>query len=79
MTDKEARCRHERVLLGIHDAFVAGDFEELGKLLESPRWFDEDLPADLGGGHALVYAIYWSQPDFVARLIDPGLTPYRID
>lgn len=72
MTSDEERCRRERVLVAIHAAFVAGDFDALTEALESSRWFDEDLPDDFGGGHALVYAIYWSQPDFIARLIDEG-------
>jgi uncharacterized protein len=72
MTSEDERCRREQILLAIHEAFIAGDFDKLGELLESPHWFDEDLPDDFGGGHALVYAIYWSQPDFVSRMIDAG-------
>lgn len=72
MTTKDERRRRERMLLGIHDGFVAGDFDALADLLGTPRWFDEDLPDDFGGGHALVYAIYWSQQDFIVRLIDAG-------
>jgi ankyrin repeat protein len=70
--DDDERCRRARVLLAIHDAFVAGDFDGLTNLLASPVWFKEELPADFGGGFALVYAIYWSSPAFVARLLDAG-------
>ena len=71
-SSEDERCRRGKVLLAIHDAFVAGDFDALAAALESPRWFDEDLPDDFGSGTALVYAIYWSQPAFVEQMIDAG-------
>lgn len=71
MTSEEQRRRHH-LLLALHDAFVAGDFHALGELLERPRWFDADLPDDFGGGHALVYAIYWSPLPLITRMIDAG-------
>lgn len=59
-------------MLALHQAFVAGDFDALGRLLPSRRWFDETLPDAFGGGHALVYAIYWSPLALIAAMIDAG-------
>jgi ankyrin repeat protein len=72
--NNEERQRQHRLFMTIQEGFVAGDFEGLTETLASPRWFDEDLPLDFGGGHALVYAIYWSPVPFIARMIDAGAT-----
>lgn len=56
----------------IHDGFVAGDAAILATALGSPRWFGAELPEAFGGGHALVYAIYWSPPAFIAWMIEAG-------
>lgn len=56
----------------IHDGFVAGDAVALAAALGEPRWFDAELPDAFAGGHALVYAIYWSPPAFVAWMIKAG-------
>jgi ankyrin repeat protein len=70
------RCERERLFLSIDDAFKAGDFAALGAALGgSPRWFDEDMPFELGLGHPLEYAIYWSPLAFIAELIDAGANP----
>jgi ankyrin repeat protein len=58
--------------VAIHDGFIAGNAAALSALLGDGRWFDSALPEDFGGGHALVYAIYWSQPAFIAWMIDAG-------
>ena len=58
--------------VAIHEAFVAGDAVALAAILRSPRWFDAELPEAFGGGHALVYAIYWSPPAFVEWMIEAG-------
>lgn len=71
MTSEEQRRRHQQ-LLALHEAFVAGDFDALGELLARPRWVDESLPDDFGGGHALVYAIYWSPLPLIARMLEAG-------
>ncbi len=70
--DEEERCRKHRLFIAIHEGFVAGDFDALAAALGSPRWFDEELPDEFAGGHALVYAIYWSPVPFIARMIDAG-------
>lgn len=58
--------------IAIHDGFVAGDAAALAAALGEPRWFDAELPDAFAGGHALVYAIYWSPPAFVAWMIKAG-------
>lgn len=57
--------------VAIHDGFVAGDAAALSKLL-GERWFAKPLPDEFGGGTALVYAIYWSTPAFIASMIEAG-------
>lgn len=72
----EDRCERDRLFKAIDDAFKAGDFEALGTALSgSPRWFDERMPFELGLGHPLEYAIYWSPLAFVAALLDAGSSP----
>lgn len=58
--------------IAIHDGFVAGDAAALAAALGDPRWFEAELPEAVAGGHALVYAIYWSPPAFVAWMIEAG-------
>nr|WP_246682682.1 ankyrin repeat domain-containing protein [Mesorhizobium sp. B3-2-1] len=72
----EDRCERHRLFKAIDDAFKAGDFVGLGKALGgSPGWFDERMPFELGLGHPLEYAIYWSPLAFVAALLDAGSSP----
>ncbi|WP_208695410.1 MULTISPECIES: ankyrin repeat domain-containing protein [unclassified Mesorhizobium] len=75
----EDRCERHRLFKAIDDAFKAGDFDALGKALgNSPRWFDERMPFELGLGHPLEYAIYWSPVGFISTLLDAGTDPnYR--
>ncbi|CDX11247.1 conserved hypothetical protein [Mesorhizobium sp. ORS 3324] len=68
-------ARH-RLFKAIDDAFKAGDFEGLGKALgDSARWFDERMPFELGLGHPLEYAIYWSPIAFIATLLGADSNP----
>jgi len=72
----EDRCERAKLFKAIDDAFKAGDFETLGKALGgSGRWFDEKMPFELGLGHPLEYAIYWSPTAFVTALLDAGSSP----
>ncbi|MBZ9671119.1 ankyrin repeat domain-containing protein [Mesorhizobium sp. ES1-3] len=72
----EDRCEPHRLFKAIDDAFKAGDFVGLGKALGgSPGWFDERMPFELGLGHPLEYAIYWSPLAFIATLIEAGSSP----
>ena len=72
----KGRCERHKLLKAIDDAFKAGDFESLGKALGgSARWFDEKMPFELGLGHPLEYAIYWSPLTFVSALIGAGSNP----
>jgi len=72
----EDRCERAKLFKAIDDAFKAGDFETLGKALGgSQRWFDERMPFDLGLGHPLEYAIYWSPAAFITVLLDAGSNP----
>ncbi|QND60061.1 ankyrin repeat domain-containing protein [Mesorhizobium huakuii] len=72
----EDRCERHRLFKAIDDAFKAGDFEGLGKALGgSPGWFDERMPFELGLGHPLEYAIYWSPVRFISTLLDAGSDP----
>lgn len=72
----EDRCERHRLFKAIDDAFKAGDFEGLGVALgSSPRWFDERMPFELGLGHPLEYAIYWSPAGFISTLLDAGSDP----
>jgi hypothetical protein len=76
----EDRCERERLYRAIDDAFKAGDFATLGAALGgAPRWFDEVMPFELGLGHPLEYAIYWSPVDFIATLIEAGSNPNYVD
>ena len=69
----EDRCERHRLFKAIDDAFKAGDFEALGRALgNAPRWFNEEMPFELGLGHPLEYAIYWSPLDFIEALIAAG-------
>ena len=58
--------------IAIHAGFVAGDAAALSAALGDARWFNAELPDAFGGGHALVYAIYWSPPGFVSWMIEAG-------
>ncbi|MDX8480962.1 ankyrin repeat domain-containing protein [Mesorhizobium sp. VK24D] len=70
------RCERHLLFKAIDDAFKAGDFEALGKALGgSARWFDERMPFELGLGHPLEYAIYWSPIALIATLLDAGSNP----
>jgi len=72
----EDRCERHRLFKAIDDAFKAGDFEALGAALGgSPRWFDERMPFELGLGHPLEYAIYWSPVGFISTLLGAGSDP----
>ncbi|TPJ42522.1 ankyrin repeat domain-containing protein [Mesorhizobium sp. B2-5-13] len=72
----EDRCERHRLFKAIDDAFKAGDFGALGTALGgSGGWFDEHMPFELGLGHPLEYAIYWSPLAFVAMLIEAGSSP----
>jgi uncharacterized protein len=74
------RCERHRLFKAIDDAFRAGDFQGLGAALGgSPRWFNEQMPVDLGLGHPLEYAIYWSPLPFIDQLIDAGSDPNYVD
>ncbi len=66
-------CARHRLFQAIDDAFKAGDFAALGAALGgSPRWFDEHMPFELGLGHPLEYAIYWSPFSFIRELLSAG-------
>lgn len=72
----EDRCERHRLFKAIDDAFKTGDFEALGAALgNAPRWFDERMPFDLGLGHPLEYAIYWSPVEFISALLEAGSNP----
>ncbi len=69
----EDNCERYRLFRAIDDAFKAGDPEALKMALgNSPRWFDEPMPFELGLGHPLEYAIYWSPLGFIETLIALG-------
>jgi hypothetical protein len=69
----EDRCERHRLFQAIDSSFKAGDFDRLAQALGgSPRWFDEPMPFELGLGHPLEYAIYWSPLAFIERLIEAG-------
>jgi ankyrin repeat protein len=69
----EDRCERAGLSRAIHEAFAAGDFEALGRVLGgAPRWFDERMPFELGLGHPLEHAIYWSPYELVERLLGAG-------
>ena len=69
----EGRCERHRLFQAIDSLFKAGDFDGLAQALGgSPRWFDEPMPFEFGLGHPLEYAIYWSPPTFIERLIEAG-------
>ncbi|WP_217570427.1 ankyrin repeat domain-containing protein [Mesorhizobium sp. GbtcB19] len=70
------RCERHRLFKAIDDAFKAGDFAALGVALGgSTRWFDERMPFELGLGHPLEYATYWSPTAFISALLDAGSNP----
>ncbi|PBB96338.1 MULTISPECIES: ankyrin repeat domain-containing protein [unclassified Mesorhizobium] len=72
----DERCERAKLFQAIDDAFKAGDFDGLGKALgSSARWYDERMPFELGLGHPLEYAIYWSPTGFIATLLDAGSNP----
>jgi uncharacterized protein len=72
----EDRCERHRLFKAIDDAFKAGNFEDLGRALGgSCRWFDEPMPFELGLGHPLEYAIYWSPIAFISKMMDEGSNP----
>lgn len=70
------RCERAKLFQAIDDAFKAGDFDGLGKALGgSAQWYDERMPFELGLGHPLEYAIYWSPAGFIVTLLDAGSNP----
>jgi ankyrin repeat protein len=72
----EDHCERHRLFKAIDEAFKAGDFATLGVALGgSARWFDERMPFELGLGHPLEYAIYWSPAAFITALLDAGSNP----
>ncbi|RWA64083.1 ankyrin repeat domain-containing protein [Mesorhizobium sp.] len=72
----EDRCERARLFKAIDAAFKAGDVDALGMALGgAPRWFDERMPFELGLGHPLEYAIYWSPLTFISALIEAGSNP----
>jgi hypothetical protein len=72
----EDRCERHRLFKAIDDAFKTGDFEALGAALgNAPRWFDERMPFELGLGHPLEYAVYWSPVAFISALLEAGSNP----
>ena len=72
----EDGCERAKLVRAIDDAFKAGDFAALGIALGgSARWFDERMPFELGLGHPLEYAIYWSPAAFITALLDAGSNP----
>ena len=74
------RCERHRLFQAIDAAFKAGDFDGLGRALGgSPRWFDDVMPFELGLGHPLEYAIYWSPVHFIRALIEAGSNPNYTD
>ena len=74
------RCERHRLFKTIDEAFKAGDFQALGAALGySPHWFDEEMPVELGLGHPLEYAIYWSPLPFIDQLIAAGSDPNYTD
>ena len=76
----EDRCERHRLFKAIDDAFKAGDFDALGAAVGgSPRWFDERMPFELGLGHPLEYAIYWSPLAFISALVEAGSNPNYAD
>lgn len=74
---EDPRERH-RLFKTIDDAFKDGDFDGLTRVLGA-GWVDEDMPGELGLGHPLEYAIYWSPVPFIASLIDAGSNPNYVD
>ncbi|WP_149801980.1 ankyrin repeat domain-containing protein [Mesorhizobium sp. NFR06] len=72
----EDRGARHRLFKAIDEAFKAGDFEGLGRIFGGwARWFDERMPFELGLGHPLEYAIYWSPTTFITALLDAGSNP----
>jgi len=72
----EDQCARNRLFQAIDEAFKAGDFAALGRALGgAPRWFDEQMPFELGLGHPLEYAIYWSPLRFIEELVGAGSDP----
>jgi uncharacterized protein len=70
------RCERYRRFEAIDNAFKAGDLEALRNALGgSPGWADEPMPHELGLGHPLEYAIYWSPVAFIETLIQAGSNP----
>ncbi|CDX17252.1 conserved hypothetical protein [Mesorhizobium plurifarium] len=72
----EDRGARHLLFKAIDEAFKAGDFAALGVALGgAARWFDERMPFELGLGHPLEYAIYWSPAPFITALLDAGSNP----
>jgi ankyrin repeat protein len=72
----EDRCERAKLFKAIDYAFRAGDFEGLRRALGgAERWVDEKMPFELGLGHPLEYAIYWSPVTFIEKLIKAGSDP----
>jgi ankyrin repeat protein len=72
----EDRGARHLLFKAIDEAFKAGDSAALAVALGgSARWFDERMPFELGLGHPLEYAIYWSPAAFITALLDAGSNP----
>lgn len=72
----EDRGARHLLFKAMDEAFKAGDFAALDVALGgSARWFDERMPFELGLGHPLEYAIYWSPAAFITALLDAGSNP----
>ncbi|WP_409757114.1 ankyrin repeat domain-containing protein [Aestuariivirga sp.] len=80
MEDAEERRRLNHLFAEIDTGFREGDAARLAAALGgSPRWFDEPMPHELGLGHPLEYAIYWSPVSFIEALISLGSSPNYVD
>ena len=75
--------RRDRHLLfeRVDNAFKAGDFDALQAILgDDTDWPDRTMPFELGLGHPLEYAIYWSPAGLITKLIAAGAdVNYRDD
>lgn len=75
--------RRDRHLLfeRVDNAFKAGDFDALQAILgDDTDWPDRPMPFELGLGHPLEYAIYWSPAGLITKLIAAGAdVNYRDD
>ena len=69
----EDRCERHRLFERIDGAFKSGDFDTLAAIFgNDPAWPNQPMPFELGLGHPLEYAIYWSPVALIAELIHAG-------